>query len=63
VEVSVTGVRAIVGKATVQGVMALGLTGTLCYLAVIGAIQGETFLAAVVGGAFAWAFGTGKKAE
>ena len=58
-----TGVRAIVGKATVAGVMALGLTGTLCWLALNGSISGETFLAAVVGGAFAWAFGTAKKAE
>ena len=58
-----TGVRAVVAKATVQGVMALGLTGTLCYLAIVGAVQGETFLAAVVGSALGWAFGAAKKAE
>jgi hypothetical protein len=57
-----TGVRAVVAKATVQGVMALGLTGTLCYLAITGAVQGETFLAAVVGSALGWAFGASKKA-
>ena len=49
--------KQIVSRLTVQSIMAVGLTGTLCYLAITGAIQGETFLAAVVGGAFAWAFG------
>ena len=58
-----TGVRAVVAKATVQGVMALALTGTLCWLAITGGVQGETFLAAVVGSALGWAFGASKKAE
>ena len=55
--------RSAFGKATVQGAMALGLTATLCYLAVVGAVQGETFLAAVVGSALGWAFGAAKKPE
>lgn len=50
-------IKAIFAKATVQSVMALALTFTLSYLAVTGGIAGDTFLAAVVGGAFAWAFG------
>lgn len=58
-----TAFRSAVGKATVQGIMALGLTATLCYLAVTGAVQGETFLAAVVGSALGWAFGAAKKVE
>lgn len=58
-----TGVRAMVGKATVQGVMALMLTTTLSYLAITGGVQGETFLAAVVGSALGWAFGASKKAN
>ena len=52
--------RKIVDRLTVAGLMAGALTATLCYLAVTGAVEGETFLAAVVGGAFAWAFGTAK---
>ena len=55
--------RSAFAKATVQGVMALGLTTTLCYLAITGAVQGETFLAAVVGSALGWAFGASKKAD
>lgn len=54
--------RQIVDKLTIAGLMASALTVTLCYLAVTGAVEGETFLAAVVGGAFAWAFGTAKAA-
>jgi hypothetical protein len=50
-------------KVTVAAFMGVALTMTLCYLAVVGAVQGETFLAAVVGGAFAWAFGTSKSQE
>lgn len=50
-------------KVTVAGFMAVLLTITLSYLAITGAVSGETFLAAVVGGAFAYAFGTSKNPD
>lgn len=45
------------GKATVSGIAALALVGTLCFLAITGQVSGETFLAAVVSGPLGYLFG------
>jgi hypothetical protein len=55
--------KAIFGKATVAGVAALALVVTLCYLAVTGAVSGETFLAAVVSGPLGYLFGRAAQSE
>jgi len=50
-------IRTAFSKATVSGIAALLLVATLCYLAVTGGVQGETFLAAVVAGPVGYLFG------